>query len=188
MVDTPDRSPAVVGNNRDSVTPVPPPIEAAPRFSDVLRAGLTTGVTSGLVCWLLYGIASLFGTDFDASTGIRDGLEHISWHLVLLTPVVSALAFALLASGLRKRRGCHQTTVMVGFVLGGLSLLPVLLQPAAVTWPTRIWLLLMHLVTILLVVPQVARVVGDSDPDVTAGHRRLGLDAESRPLPPNGTP
>lgn len=178
MVDSLDRSPAVVGNNLDSVTPVPPALEDAPRFSDVLRAGLITGVTASLVCWLLYGVASLFGTDFDVRTGVGAGLRHIAWYLVLITPVTSALAFALVAAALRKHRHCRRTTALVGYALGALSLLPVLLQPGSVTWPTRIWLLVLHLVTILLVVPQVARVVGDSDPDITAGHRRLGLDAE----------
>lgn len=178
MVDTSGRGPDPVGNNLDSVTPVPPPIEAAPRFSDVLRAGLTTGVTASLVCWLLYGIASLFGTDFDVRIGVGDDLRHVPWWLVLLVPTVSAMAFALVASGLRKRRGCRHTTALLGYALGVLSLLPLALQPSDVTWPTRLWLALMHVVTIVLVVPQIARVVGDSDPAVTAGHRRLGLEAQ----------
>lgn len=178
MVESPDRSVDAVGNNLDSVTPVAPPIEAAPRFSDVLRSGLTTGVTAGLLCWLLYGIATLFGTDFDVQAGVGEGLQHVAWYMVLIMPIVSGLAFALFAAALRRRRGCRRTTLLLGYGLGALSLLAVLLQPSAVTWPTKIWLLVLHVVTILLVVPQVARVVGDSDPDVTAGHRRLGLDAE----------
>jgi len=176
MVDTPDGPADTVGNNLDSVTPVAPPIEAAPRFSDVLRAGLTTGVTAGLLCWLLYGIASLFGTDFDVQG--PDGLRHIPWIAVLVLPVVSALVFGLLASALRKKNNCGRTTRIVGYALGVLSLAGPVLQPADVTWPTRIWLIVMHLLTMLLVVPQVARVVGDSDPAVTVGHRRLGLDAD----------
>lgn len=179
MVDIPDR-PAVdpVGNNLDSVTPVPPPIEAAPRFSDVLRAGLTSGVSASLVCWLLYGIGSLFGTEFDVRQGTDDELSHVAWYQVLIVPLFSALVFALIATALRKRRHCRRNTLILGFTLGAVSLLPVVFQPNDVTWPTRLWLLGFHLLTIALVVPQVARVVGDSDPYITAGYRRSGLEAD----------
>ena len=177
MVDPSARDVDPVGNNLDSVTPVPPPIEAAPRFSDVLRAGLTPGVTASLVCWLLYGIASLFGTQFAVAVGSGGDLMHVPWYLVIIFPVLSALAFALVATALRKRRHCRRTTELVGYLLGALSVVPVLLQPAEVTWPTKIWLTLFHVITIVLVVPQVARVVGDSDPYVTDGHRRVGLEA-----------
>jgi hypothetical protein len=177
MVDTPARDVDPVGNNLDSVTPQPPPIEAAPRFSDVMRAGLTPGVTASLVCWLLYGIATLFGTDFDVAAGSSSDLVHVAWYQVLIVPVLAALVFALAATALRKRRHCRRSTLLFGYGFGALSLLPVLLQPAEVTWPTRIWLIVFHLVTIALVVPQVARVVGDSDPYVTDGHRRVGLEA-----------
>lgn len=179
MVDNPDR-PAVdpVGNNLDSVTPIPPPIEAAPRFSDVLRSGLTSGVTASLLCWLLYGIATLFGTDFDVRQGTGDELAHVAWYQVLIVPVLAALVFALIATALRRRRHCRRHTLLLGYALGTLSVLPVVLQPTDVTWPTRIWLLGFHLLTIVLVVPQVARVVGDADPYVTAGYRRSGLEAQ----------
>ncbi len=166
-----------IGNNLDSVTPIPPPIESAPRLSDVLRAGLVTGTTASLLCWLLYGIASLFGTDFDVRQGTGDGLTHIAWYQVLVVPVASALVFGVVATALRGRARCRRTTLLIGYGLGALSLVPVILQPADVTWPTRIWLLLFHLLTLAIVVPQVARVVGDSDPYVTAGYRRTGLDA-----------
>jgi Na+/melibiose symporter-like transporter len=168
----------VVGNNLDSVTPVPPPIEAAPRFSDVLRAGLVMGVASSLVCWLLFGIARLFGTDFLVRQGGGDGdLTRIWWWQVLLVPVTAALIFSLLATALRKRPNCRRLTLITGGALFVLTLMPVLFQPSGVTWPTRIWLVILHVVTALIVVPQVARVVGDSDPAVTAGHRRVGLEA-----------
>ena len=179
MVNTSDREDASrIANNIDSVTPVPPPIEAVPWLSDMLRTGIVTGVSASLVCWLLYGIASLFGTDFDVRQGTSDGLVHVTWYQVIALPLIAALMFSLIAAALRRRPNCRRNTLAIGYTLGVLSLAPVLLQPAEVTWPTKIWLTLFHLVTILIVVPQVARVVGDSDPIVTAGHRRLGLDAE----------
>lgn len=175
MTDYPAQDVDPVGNNLDSCTPTPPPIEAAPRFSDVLRAGMTTGVTASLGCWLLYGIASLFGVTFDVTVGGGRQM-HVGWWQVLLLPVLSALAFALLATALRRRRGCRARTLAAGYGLGALSVVPVLLLPQAAP-ATRVWLVVLHLLTMLLVVPQVARVVGDSDPRVLAGHRRSGLDA-----------
>jgi hypothetical protein len=170
----------VAGNNLDSVTPVPPPIEAAPRFSDVLRAGLVTGVTAALVCWLLFGIARLFGTEFlvRQGPGGQDAeLSRIAWYQVVTVPIIAALLFALLATALRRRPRCRRLTLSLGLALFLITLLPVLTQPSTVTWPTRIWLLVLHVVTALIVIPTVARVVGDSDPAVLAGHRRSGLDA-----------
>lgn len=166
-----------VGNNLDSVTPISPPIEAAPRFSDVLRAGLTSGVTASLLCWLLFGIATLFGTDFDVRMA-GDDLRHLPWFLVLITPLTAALVFALIATALRRRPNCRRSTLILGYALGAASLVPVLLQPGDVTWPTRIWLVVFHLLTTVLVVPAVARIVGDSDPHITAGYRRSGLEAQ----------
>lgn len=163
----------VVGNNLDSVTPIPPPIEAVPRLSDVLRAGLVTGITSALICWLLFGIARLFGTDMTVT--VAGEQQSVAWWQVLTSTIISALVFSLLAAAFRKRRGCKRTTAIVGYVLGLASLAIPLIQGD--TWPTKIWLAILHVITMLIVVPQVARVVGDSDPYVTAGYRRSGLDA-----------
>ena len=70
-------------------------------------------------------------------------------------------------------RGCQRWVFWLGTGVLLVSLTGPLLQPDGVTWPTRIWLALMHLVTWGLVVPQVARVVGDSDPRVTSAYREL---------------
>jgi hypothetical protein len=167
----------VEGNNLDSVTPIAPPIESMPRLSSVLRAGVVTGITASLVCWLLYGIASLFGTDFDVRMGFGDGLTHVAWYQILMVPLLSGVVFAGMAAGLRRHPNCRRNALLIGYALGAVSLLAVVLQPAEVTWPTKIWLAIFHIVTIVLVVPQVARVIGDADPYVTAGYRRSGLDA-----------
>lgn len=174
----PEPSVDIEGNNLDSVTPIAPPIEASPRLSDVLRAGLVTGLTASLVSWLLYGIATLFGTQFDVAQAGSAELTHVAWYQVLILPLISALIFAAIAAAFRRRRHCRRTTLVLGYALGLLSLVPVLAQPDDVTWPTKVWLSLFHVITMLLVVPQIARVVGDSDPFITAGYRRTGLDAQ----------
>ena len=50
-----------------------------------------------------------------------------------------------------------------GTLLALASLYPAVTQPS-LGWPTRILLVIMHLLTWFLVVPQVARIVGDSEP------------------------
>jgi len=166
-----------VSNNLNSVTPVPPPVEAIPRLSAVLRAGIVTGVTASLLCWLLFGIGTLFGTEFDIHLAGSSGVTHVPWYVVVLMPFLLVMAYAALSASLRDRPGCRRLCLTLGYSLGLLGVIAFLFQPEQVTWPTRIWLALMVIVTVVISVPQIARVVGDSDPKVTAGHRRLGLDA-----------
>ncbi len=165
-----------VANNHSSVTPIPPPLESAPGLADVGRAGLVTGITSALVCWLFYGIGTLFGTEFDISILGMSDLAHLPWYLVLLLPFTLVMLYALVASGFRDRSGCRRWCLLIGYALGALGVAAFLLQPEGVTWPTRIWLSLCVVATTFLAAPPIARVVGDTDPWVTAGHRRIGLD------------
>lgn len=167
-----------VAVNADSVTPIPPPIAAVPRLSDVLRAGLVTGVTAAILCSVLWAIGALFGTNFEvAAFGSATNLMMITPIQIVIVAMLSALAFAAIAASLRKRRGCRLMVLLLGYAGGLASLIAVFTQPDAVTWPTKIWLALMHLLVMVIVVPQVARVVGDSDPRATDGYRRTGLDA-----------
>ena len=61
--------------------------------------------------------------------------------------------------------------LVLGTLLGIISLAAPLLQPDTVTWPTKLWLVVMHVETWVIIVPQVARVVGDSDPLIVASSR-----------------
>jgi hypothetical protein len=56
----------------------------------------------------------------------------------------------------------------VGTAVALLSCASPLLQPDDVIWSTRIWLLVPHVITWFLVVPQIARIVGDSEPGMYA--------------------
>lgn len=161
-----------VAANADSVTPVAPPLSSAPRLRDILRAGWVTGVTAALLCLLMRAIGTIFGTDFLAVPLGSDEPQRVAWWAIAVVPILAALVFSLVVSLLRGVRHCRMIALYLGFIVGGLSIAVPLMQPADVTWPTRIWLVLMHVVTIELVVPQVARVLGDSDPRVTAGYRQ----------------
>ncbi len=165
-----------IAANADSVTPIAPPRSAIPTTKAVLTAGWVTGLTAGIVCLLMRLIAGLFGVEFLVARPGSEELSPVPWALVLLTPVVVGVGGALVAAIFLGVRGCQRWVFWLGTAAVVVSLASPLLQPPGVTWPTRIWLALMHLVTWFLIVPQVARVVGDSDPRVTAGYRDVGSD------------
>ncbi|MCH9816583.1 MAG: hypothetical protein K0U64_09070 [Actinomycetia bacterium] len=159
--------------NADSVTPVPPPKSAIPTTRTVLSAGLVTGITAALVCLALRILAWIFRAQFLIAPmpGSSETLEPVPWLGVILIPFAAAMIGALVAAaflGVRYGRGL---VLLLGTLVALVSLAGPLLQPEAVTWPTRIWLVVMHVATWLIVVPQVARIIGDSDPRITASFR-----------------
>jgi hypothetical protein len=148
----------------DSKTPVGPPASASPTVRNLLYAAAVTGGWSGLLCLLVYAIGWLAGVPF--AMVARSGAEPtvVPWLVVLLTPVVAAVGGALLASLVRGWRHAGRIVFWVGTLVVLMSALVPLAQPAEVLWSSRILLLLMHGITWLLVVPQLARIVGDSEP------------------------
>lgn len=149
-----------------SVTPVAPPRSANPDLRFMLFAGLVTGAWSGLLCLLLYAIARLVGVDFDVTTPIIDREAPLLPIVPLLVPLAFALLGALVANTLNGQRHARRITFWVGTVLAiGSAYWP--LSQTADPWPTRIVLLVMHVITWLLVVPQLARIIGDSEPGMS---------------------
>lgn len=160
-----------VAANLDSVTPIAPPWSARPRLSDVLRAGLVTGITASIINTLLWLITWAVGVDYTVALGRDQGmLMTITPWQIFLVVMISALLYALLMAGLRGRKYCRKIALVIGYLAAVGSLAGPALQ--AQTWPTFILLSLMHVITALLVVPQVARVVGDADPRALAGYRK----------------
>lgn len=147
-----------------SKTPVAPPTAANPTMAHLVYAAVVTGAWSGICCLLIYVLAGLAGQDFAATVGIGAIPAAASWLVIALTPLVAALAFALVSSLLRGRRGAWALSFWGGTAVAVVSLASPFAQPAAVTWPTRVVLASMHVITWLLVVPQIARIVGDSEP------------------------
>ena len=152
----------------DSVTPIPPPAEAVPHTSTLLYAGVVTGSWSGLLSLLVYGIGRLLGVPFEVFRPGSDTLEVVPWLLVLLVPLIAALGGALLAAIALGRRHARRIVFWAGTLLALLSCVNPLVQPAEVLWSSRIWLLIPHVITWFLVVPQLARIVGDSEPGMFA--------------------
>ena len=125
-------------------------------------AGLVTGGLAGLVCLVLYGIARLFGAPIEIDT--MDGVAVVPWFLVLIIPVLAGVIGAIAALLLRGRRAAGRIVFWAGTTLAVASLSLLLLPPGATDLSTKIWLSVMHVITWLFVVPQVARIVGDSEP------------------------
>ncbi|MBM3689860.1 MAG: hypothetical protein FJW80_09470 [Actinobacteria bacterium] len=148
----------------DSVTPVPPPVAQAPHTSNLVYAGLVTGIWAGLLSLAVYGIGRLLGVPFEVFRPGSDTLEVVPWLLVLLVPVAAAVGSALLAAIALGRRHARRIVLWAGTALALVSCVNSLVQPSEVLWSSRLWLLIPHVITWFLVVPQLARIVGDSEP------------------------
>lgn len=151
-----------------SVTPVAPPASAAPRLRNLVYAGLVTGIWAGLVSLAVYGVGRAAGVPFEVamltgSQGSAD-LQVVPWFLVLLEPVVAGVIAAVLGALLLGRRFARRIFFWGGTLLAVLSLAGPIMQPDSVIWSTRVWLVIMHLITWAFVVPQLARIVGDGEP------------------------
>ncbi len=148
----------------DSKTPFGPPTAANPTMSNLLYAAVVTGAWSGIGSAVIFAVAHLAGVDFSDAIGIGAMPRASSWLVVLLVPLACAVAYALVVSLLRGRRGAWAIAFWGGTAVAAASLAIPLVQPATVPWPTRVALASMHVLTWLLVVPQIARIVGDSEP------------------------
>lgn len=145
-----------------SATPVAPPSSANPGVRTMAYAALVTGVWSGLLCLVVYGVALLLRVPMTVETAA--GLQSVPWFAVLLLPLVAAEIGAIASLVVRGRKGAGRIVFWVGTVLALASLVPLIAQPDSVLISTRIWLGVMHVITWVLVVPQIARIIGDSEP------------------------
>jgi len=147
-----------------SVTPIAPPKAQNPKVRFLLYAGLVTGIWSGLLCLVIFGIAVVCGVSFVVRPRAEADLTSLPWILVLINPVIAALVGALLSGLTLGRRFAKSIVFWTGTFIAVVSLLGPITQPDSVLWSTRIVLMVMHVITWFLVVPQLARIVGDSEP------------------------
>lgn len=152
----------------DSVTPVPPPASSVPHTSNLVYAGVVTGAWSGLLSLTIYGLGRLLGVPFEVMSPGSESLQVVPWFLMLLVPLLAALVGALLAALMLGRRHARRVVFWAGTGIAVLTCAIPLVQPDDVLWSTRIWLLIPHVITWFLVVPQIARIVGDSEPGMFA--------------------
>ena len=152
----------------DSVTPVPPPASSVPHTSNLVYAGVVTGAWSGLLSLTIYGLGRLIGVPFEVMSPGSESLQVVPWFIMLLVPLLAALVGALLAALMLGRRHARRIVFWAGTGIAVLTCAIPLVQPDDVLWSTRIWLLIPHVITWFLVVPQIARIVGDSEPGMFA--------------------
>lgn len=143
-----------------SVTPIAPPTSANPTLKFLLYAATVTGGWSGLLCLLIYGIGRLTGVQFILST--ESGSTVLPWIATLLVPIIATFVGVLLASLLRGRHHAGAITFWAGTVIALISMVGPIMRGSDI--PTTVLLVLMHIITWLLVVPQIARIIGDSEP------------------------
>ncbi len=148
----------------ESKTPIGPPTSANPTVRQLVYAAIVTGVWAGLISLLIYGIGRLAGLDFVVSGQAGIPLQPVAWLVVLLTPLVAALALALVGALLRGVPHAGRLVFWLGTIVALISLWAPIDQAESVSWVSRAVLGLMHLITWVLVVPQIARIVGDSEP------------------------
>ena len=156
-----------------SMTPVAPPRSANPTVRQLVYAGVVTGAWSGLVCLIVYAIGRITGVPFEVTAPGQTSLTLVPWIAPLVLPLAAAVLGALLASLARGWSHAGRIVLAAGTLLALASCVPIVLQPASVLWSTRILLLVMHLVTWFLVVPQIARIVGDSEPTASVERNAL---------------
>lgn len=118
---------------------------------------------------IIFAICRLVGVPFLLAVGGGPGASanpslNLAWFEVLLVPLAVALVGALGSWFLLGRRYAQRMVFWVGTAIAVASLAGPINQPASVPWTARVALILMHVVTWFLVVPQLARIVGDSEP------------------------
>lgn len=150
-----------------SVTPVAPPAEANPTLKSLLYAAAVTGSWSGVISLIVYAIARAVGVPFEVLTPIDAAPRGVFWPLVLFAPLIAAVVGALVSSIFLGRKHARRIVFWGGTVIALASCVSPIMQPAEVVWSTRILLVLMHVITWFLVVPQLARIVGDSEPGMS---------------------
>ena len=146
-----------------SVTPIAPPAAANPTARFLLYAGVVTGSWSGLLALAVYGIGRAAGVPFTVATD--RGTAEVPWLAPLLLPLAAAVLGALLVSLLRGRAHAGRITYVVGTIVALLSMAGPVLRSQDI--PTGVLLAVMHVITWVLVVPQLARIATDSEPGMS---------------------
>lgn len=150
----------VVGEWVSSKTPIAPPklLDPKPRF--FAYAALVTGAWSGLLSLIVFAIARLFGVPMDV---VLEGTSiHVYWFAVLLVPVAAAELGAMASLLLRGISNAQRIVFWIGTLIAVASIAYPFWTATMVS--TAIVLAIMHVITWGLVVPQIARIVGDTEP------------------------
>ena len=150
-----------------SVTPIAPPKAENPTVRFLLYAAIVTGVWAGLRSLVIFVIGRLCGVPFTAAQGQDETVGQINWYAPLLLPITAAVVGALLSALVLGRSHAKRIVFWTGSVIALITLAGPIMQPDEVLWSSRILLLCMHVIAWVLIVPQLARIVGDSEPQAS---------------------
>jgi len=148
----------------NSPTPVGPPASAVPRVGDLVYAGVVTGTWAGVLSLLVYVCGRLLGVPFETRAPFSVDLAVVPWFVILVVPVLAGVGGALLSTLALGRVHARRIVFWAGTLIALATLASPLVQPSEVLWSSRLWLVIPHIITWFLVVPQIARIVGDSEP------------------------
>ena len=158
----------VTGRWSSSVTPVPPLRANSPTVRFLLYAGFFTGAWAGVLSLIVLGIGRGLGVHLIEPQGVPAWVQAFPWLAVILVPLGCGLLGALGASLVR---GWRHAAAWVWVAGTGIAVVSLAGPLTSETWSSRIMLTLMHLITWFLVVPQLARIVGDSEPEASVDQR-----------------
>lgn len=130
----------------------------------VVMVGTVFGFLAGVVDLVVYGLGRLLGVPFLVQQPGGSGLALVPWYAPLLVCLLAGVVGGLLASLVRTLPSGPTWVMSVGLLLGVLSLASPLLQPAEVGWSTRGWLVVMHVLAIVIIVPALSRGTTSEDP------------------------
>ena len=151
-----------------SVTPVPPLRSAEPTLRFLLYSGFFTGACAGVLCLIVLGVGRAFGVHLIEPQGVPAWVQAFPWLVVVLVPIACGLVGAL---GTAVVRGWAHARAWVWIVGTGLAVLSLGGPLAESMWSARLMLASMHVITWFLVVPQLARIAGDSEPRASVERR-----------------
>ena len=144
-----------------SKTPIAPATSMDPGPKFLAYAGLVTGAWSSLLSLVVYGFARLIGVPMIVET---DRIPvFITWIAVAVVPLAAAEAGAMAALLARGRAHARRIVFWAGTLIAISSLAFPIMRAEMVS--TAIWLSVPHVITWFLVVPQIARIIGDTEPD-----------------------
>ncbi len=143
-----------------SKTPIAPPTALDPKPRFLSYAALVTGVSSGLLSLIVFAIARLFGVPMDV---VLEGTTiHVYWFAILLVPVAATQIGAMASLLLRGVSHAQRIVFWLGTLIAIVSIATPFITATSVS--TAIVLAIMHGITWGLVVPQIARIIGDTEP------------------------
>ena len=143
-----------------SKTPIAPAISLDPGPKFLAFAGLVTGAWSAILSLIVYAFARLIGVPLEVDTNQLPVM--VPWIAIVVVPLAAAQIGAMASLLARGLPHAQQIVFWAGTIIALASLAFPIMRSESVS--NAIWLSIPHLITWFLVVPQIARIIGDTEP------------------------